>query len=262
MLWHGGESYMSRVIKKLKLVLIVSMAIALTGCGKSKGDAIVLKTEEIQLEVDNKIDRTISNYIDGSDSVLSQVIADFSEVDTSKIGRYQVSFSYNEELLFMKVNVVDSTPPEMTIGRVTVNLCEGVPLSVDKLAVKYTDYSECHVAFEDGKVEHIYNEAGTYSENIVVTDLYGNKSQKSLTVYVGSEYAPTLIGVGDLTYNYGQPIDTMRYISAYDSEKNDLTSKIKVSTYDARVRGQQTLTYTVSDNWGNTTTKTCVLTIN
>ncbi|MGL6059048.1 MAG: glycosyl hydrolase family 18 protein, partial [Culicoidibacterales bacterium] len=69
--------------------------------------------------------------------------------------------------------------------------------------------------------------------------------------------APTFSGVANKTITVGDTFDALAGVKATDKEDGDLTSQIKVSgTVDSTVAGTYTLTYTVTDSKGLTTTAT------
>ncbi|MGG7177938.1 immunoglobulin-like domain-containing protein [Clostridium paraputrificum] len=74
--------------------------------------------------------------------------------------------------------------------------------------------------------------------------------------------APVLNGVSNLTIKKGQVFNPLSGVTATDKEDGDLTSKIKVQgTVDTSKVGSYSLTYTVTDSKGLTTTKVSVVNV-
>ena len=71
---------------------------------------------------------------------------------------------------------------------------------------------------------------------------------------------PTITGVADLTITQGEIIDYLANVSAVDALGVSLNVSIN-GTVDIENVGQYTITYTVTDARGNTTTKTAVITV-
>ncbi|RSX50405.1 hypothetical protein D2E25_2031 [Bifidobacterium goeldii] len=75
--------------------------------------------------------------------------------------------------------------------------------------------------------------------------------------------APVFSGVSDVTVYQGAAFDPLSGVSAEDAVDGDVTSSITVSpsAVDTTKLGKVSLTYTVSDNAGNTATATRVVTV-
>ena len=74
--------------------------------------------------------------------------------------------------------------------------------------------------------------------------------------------APVFQGTDDTSVDYAGDFDPMAGVSAFDTVDGDLTSRIEVKgTVNTGKAGKHTLTYTVSDNAGNTATATRTVTV-
>ncbi len=102
------------------------------------------------------------------------------------------------------------------------------------------------------------HKAGTYTLTYTVSDSSENTAEVTRTVTVGDFSAPTLTLNGK-TSSYikiGTAYSEAGF-SASDNVDGNITSKVKVSgSVDTNKMGRYTLTYTVSDIAGNTTTAT------
>ena len=98
--------------------------------------------------------------------------------------------------------------------------------------------------------------AGTYTVTYTVTDSDGNSSSLSRTVIVrDSSIAPvlTLIGVDPINLNIGDTF-TDPGATAMDESDGDITAAIEtVSDVNTAIAGTYTVTYTVTDSDGNST---------
>lgn len=117
-------------------------------------------------------------------------------------------------------------------------------------------------------------EPGTYDVTYTVTDIGGATGTYTLKVIVNE---PPVINAVDRTFFKGQKgIDTaelLRKVTATDKESGTLTSKVKivsidyknghvdknVTTLDTSNTGQFTITYTVTDGYKKTVTKTATI---
>ena len=112
--------------------------------------------------------------------------------------------------------------------------------------------------------------AGAYTLTYTVADSKGLTTTVSRIITVEEESAPEpevntapmLNGVVNMTITLGTAFDALAGVSATDKEDGDVTDKIQVSgSVDTNVEGAYTLTYTVADSQGLTTTATRVITV-
>ncbi len=102
------------------------------------------------------------------------------------------------------------------------------------------------------------HKAGTYTLTYAVSDSSGNKTEAARTVKVGDFTAPTIIlnGAASSYIKIGTAFSEPGY-SASDNIDGDITSKVNVSgSVDINTMGRYTITYTVADSFGNSTSAT------
>ena len=122
------------------------------------------------------------------------------------------------------------------------------------------------VEAKDGtKVENIDTSVvGSYNVKIVVTDDAGETAEVSAIVNVKQEKVtelPTITGVKkEHTIYAGDVFDPMEGISAKDARGNSLEVKLS-GDFNLEEAGEYTLTYTVTDKWGNVAEETTILTV-
>ena len=100
--------------------------------------------------------------------------------------------------------------------------------------------------------------AGQYTLTYTVTDKAGNKAEVKRVVTVGAQpdtTKPVFAGVTDVSIKVGSTFDSKAGVTASDAQDGDLTSAIVITgSVDTTKVGVYTLTYTVTDKAGNTTT--------
>lgn len=105
---------------------------------------------------------------------------------------------------------------------------------------------------------------GEYSVTYSVTDSKGHTTIKTITVTVkGTDSKPELNGLRDLIINQGSEFNPRLGVTAHDDEDGDLTSQIVISGdhVDTTKPGDYSVTYSVTDSDGHTTTKTITVTV-
>lgn len=170
-------------------------------------------------------------------------------VNYKKIGLYKVSYNINyrnKKLSKIKeVNVIDTKKPTLKVTGVFDNVCPSGK-SKDILINAKDNY--------DGDISNkvtytIKDDYITY----VVSDSSGNKTIKKIKIKINDSEKPTIILKGESIIYLGT---SSKYIEeGYKAEDNcdgDITKNVVVSgKVDTSKAGNYTLTYSVKDNFGN-----------
>lgn len=99
------------------------------------------------------------------------------------------------------------------------------------------------------------NVNGTYTLTYKVEDSSQNKAQIKRTVIIGDFISPTITlnGKTTIAIKLGESFQEPGFL-ANDNVDGDITSKVQVNgTVDTSKMGRNTITYTVTDHYGNTT---------
>lgn len=252
---------------KKKYIIIPVAALATLGVGVGiflANDKVKLIDDNIIIEAGTDIKEfDINKYIDASKSKIEKLTIDTSNVDTSKVGEYEIIITYKKQELKLKVSVTDTTAPVITPASDSLKAKVGENVLIENLDVNITDASKYTLTFEDGTTTTSFKESGVVKKKIIATDIYNNTSEMELTFKVGDANAPVFDGYGtkDRTVYLENGIDLMDGVFATDVEDGDITDKIKVSDVDVTTLGVKDVTYSVEDKSGNTASITIKLTI-
>lgn len=252
---------------KKKYIIIPVAALATLGVGVGiflTNDKVKLKDDNIVIEIGSDIKEfDINKYIDASKSKIEKLTIDTSNVDTSKVGEYEIIITYKKQELKLKVSVTDTTAPVITPASDSLKAKVGENVLIENLDVNITDASKYTLTFEDGTTTTSFKESGVVKKKIIATDIYNNTSEMELTFKVGDANAPVFDGYGtkDRTVYLENGIDLTDGVFATDAEDGDITDKIKVSDVDVTTLGVKDVTYFVEDKSGNTASITIKLTI-
>ena len=177
------------------------------------------------------------------------------QIQADKIGTYTVSYCaeyMNKTATAVRtVHVVDTKAPTIVLV-----------YNENTLTLPGHTYEEEGFVAEDNydgditsKVERIEQEGKIIYK---VSDSSGNTTEVHRTINYGDVTAPdlTLLGDAEITINAGESFTEPGYTATDDAE-GDVTHKVEVSgTVDRYKAGTYTITYTVTDNYGNTSTAT------
>lgn len=162
----------------------------------------------------------------------SVCLTDIEEIDLNVVGEYDVEFTYQDGHFKVKLNVVDTTSPEVSFKDVVAGT--NYELNVMDFIDNVSDKSEYDV-----KTDFVINkllEFGSYEVPINVIDKYGNKTSKTCNLTI--EFA-----LDHIDHEFGQELKGEEFIrnpNDYSKVEKLVLSKIDVSTI-----GKQDISYQV-----------------
>ncbi len=212
------------------------------------------------------IDKGATAYDDYFDGNLTSKIITTSNVDTSKLGTYYVTYKVtdsagNTTTKSRKVIVYHPKPEIYLKGGSTIDLLYGTPY-VEKGATAY-DEIDGNITSNltiTGSVDHMHE--GTYYITYSVTNSSGYSSSRTRTVNV---YIPkpvvTVTGSTSIKLLIHQSyVD--QGATALDTLDGNLTSRIVTTgSVNPEIPGNYTITYTVTNNLGKVGTATRKITV-
>lgn len=227
-------------------MLTAIMSLSLVGCApKQIKDSVTVEAgEELSLEAED--------FFDSADGITF----DTTDVDTSKVGEYEVTATYKKESYTITVKVEDTTAPEFELAQDSVVTNDLESLEAESFVKSIEDVSDTTAEL---KFDEEPKEDGEYEASVVVTDEYGNSSKKSISVAVDTT-APTISGVENETVKQADAtaeptIDFSKY-SAEDSRDGVVECETSMEKTGDK---EYTVTVTATDEAGNVATETAVV---
>lgn len=150
---------------------------------------IILSDKEVSIEVNNELNP--EEYIINKDAGYTYTVEGVDAVNTKKLGEYSITYtsknSVKSKTVNLKINVVDTTPPEITLTDDMLKLIRGDDTdkfnAKDYIAEVKDNYSKAEkilieftkdIDFDQDLVQVIYS----------ATDEQGNQATKDLTIAV------------------------------------------------------------------------------
>lgn len=238
--------------KKLFIAIIcIIIAILVIGIGYfviNQSSIHFISNHEI--EVNTVVD--YSRFIDYvKDGKKDDVKIDSSQVNVKKVGEYKVVYKYKDEEKTLKVNVVDSLPPEFDVKSKKVALNQTVEPS--ELVKNIKDASQTKVSFAKN---YEFNKVGWQEIEVIVKDEYDNETRKKVKVnVVKDEKAPEII-VGNANVVVGEKIDLKALATIKDDFDKNPTLKVESDKLDTNKIGTYQVKYIAKDVSGNQSEKT------
>lgn len=171
-----------------------------------------------------------------------------SDTDINTLGEYTVTYSCRGKNYTAKINVVDTTPPELTVHPVTTDLVQ--ELKPEMFVTETSDLTEVTVQFKN---KEDWSKEGIYDIEISAVDTSGNETvQTAVLTRKKDTVAPTVQGVDNAEVMQGRSIDLDEGITVTDDLDPDPNFTVDDSNVDFTVPDTYEVVYTVTDRSGNT----------
>ncbi len=171
---------------------------------------------------------------------------DIDLINESGVGEYTVASSVDE--CVCRVQVVDTTPPELILTDVSVY--KGEEVTVDSFVVSCFDVSgDAEVRFV---TEPDVSIPGLQTITIEATDVNGNTATATAQLAVGQDKTPPVIkGLTTLRVEKKSNPDYLSGVSAVDEEDGACEVTYDAGGVNLNVAGTYYVTYTSKDKYGN-----------
>lgn len=224
-------------------MLTAIMSLSLVGCAPKQIN------DSVTVEAGEALSLKAEDYFSSADGITF----DTTDVDTSKVGEYEVTATYKNKDYSIKVSVEDTTAPEFELVEDSIVTNDVDSLDAESLIASVEDVSETTAEL---KFDEKPTEDGDYTASVVVTDKYGNSSEKSIGVAVDTT-APVISGVKDETVSAEPTVDSLHY-TAEDSRDGEVSVETSIEkTGD----NEYTVTAVAKDEAGNEAKETATLTL-
>lgn len=174
------------------------------------------------------------------------------QINSSKIGEYEIKAIYNGEEYITKIKVQDTMPPELELKNVSIYDDEKIK-GKESFIVSSKDASGEVTTNMLTQVK--YGSLGTQEVTIEAVDMYGNRVEKTATLTIRKDTdGPVISGLSTLTVAKKASIDYNRGVSSNDLKDGACTFSVDTSSVNVNSAGTYYATYTSKDTKGNTTT--------
>ncbi|MGV2939614.1 immunoglobulin-like domain-containing protein [Mesobacillus sp. LC4] len=222
-----------------------------------KGEPVLTGVEDVTLEAVDSFD--VLEGVAATDNVdgeLTERIEVTGTVEPLQPGVYVVHYSVtdaagNTATAERKITVVDTVGPVISgADDKTINMHSAFDPSEGVEAIDVVDGDLTSNLRIYGTVKP--DVKGKYTLTYIVNDITGNETELNRTITVIDAIKPVISGVEDLTIKMGADFDPLAGVRATDNADGDLTEDIQINgEVDTKVKGTYRLTYTVTDNSGN-----------
>lgn len=243
------------IAKKTKIIgIILCIIISITFFFYKRGSNLfVFVKENPSIEIHSSFD-ALANVEEIRGGNIKEVNIDDSRVNTSKVGKYPVIYSYNEKSTKIIVTVIDTKPPSFEVKEIEIDL--GMKVVPENLVENVKDDSLVDIYFAK---EYSFKKVGDINVKIIAEDESGNKSEKETTVRVltKDKVAPKLTGVKDIYVQLDANIDFLVNVKVNDNRDPNPQIEMETKGLNTHVIGSYPISYIAKDRSGNSTKILC-----
>lgn len=184
----------------------------------------------------------------------TKFITNVSMIDTGKLASYDIAIDCGGHVVHSVLNVVDRTAP--TAKPVPVVMYAGEAPEPKTLVTDVFDMTDVHCTYNDGEPD--LTQGGNFYVGVRLTDTSGNYTVIDVPFCVKADTtAPTIYGTHDIDIVVGS--ETIAYrdgVAVADDFAENPTLEIDNSLVNLSCVGDYPVTYTATDDVGNSSTVT------
>ena len=187
------------------------------------------KFQDVTIEVGTEEIKTQDFLVSKMYEKRSNSITDLRKIDLTEVGEYDIELSYGRELQTVKLNIVDTTAPEVTFEDLVKGL--DYKYNYEDFVVLVKDKSDYNITSD---VEKLDVKLGQYKINVTVSDIYGNETSKICNLSIKLVY-------DEITHELGEPLEKSEILLSENYGNKEITNDIlnqvnidKIGTYDLK----------------------------
>ena len=185
---NANEQKKKKGMNKTLFVVLIIVAIAAVAFGVyyflSISNKVSVTLKDVTIGVGDTLSDNINDYATISGKNAGSCTLNIRNVDTQTLGSYNFTITCGDESFTGKVNVSDTTAPEVSLN--TLYKVINSTATLDEFVASCTDPSECTTAFanENTLTSYLATAGGPYSIEITATDNAGNTGTYNAQLYV------------------------------------------------------------------------------
>ncbi|WP_353956665.1 hypothetical protein [Allocoprobacillus halotolerans] len=196
---------------------------------------VQFKNNPVNIEINEKLADDPLTYIEkiNGNHKKSDVKVDSSQVNTKKLGEYQIKYILDGKEYSLSVHVVDTKAPTFKTKNLDIDV--GMKVDIEDVVSDIQDVTKTKAYF---KKDYDFTKEGKQEMTVVVEDEAGNKTEKEIEVNIVKDTEkPELTGLHDLTTKVNGEVDYLSGLTAKDNR--DPKPEIKVDSSDVNLKKKE-----------------------
>lgn len=252
--------------RKVNIIFIIAIITMICLCGffvfiaLNPGGNYTLSQNEITLEAGTDFDPY--DYITVKETVSASAVLASGNVNTAVPGIYTVEYSEKgKNVKKLNVTVVDTIAPVVTVSDSPKLFTTDQVINTSDLIETCDDATEVTISMNYADIDT--TTPGEYTVNVYITDLGGNTTtvMPLIKIEMPDYEAPVISGADDIMVNAGTALDYTSAVTVTDNLDENPVLTVDYKDLDINVEGDYEITYTATDFAGNTSEKSCIVTV-
>lgn len=242
-----------RLSKRGKITLLVASAMFFLIIGTiiyfKTRPLVVFREKSIEVEINGDFD-VMGQVKKTRKGEITEVTADISQIDFTKLGKYEALYTYHDKTYSLDVEIVDTIAPEFEVKEGTTDA--KVEIDPKTLVYDIQDATNTTVSLKD---DYDFDKEGTIEVVVVVTDEANNSTEKSAKVKILPEdkTKPEMSGEKSITLQKGSSFEPLESVSIKDNQDPHPIINIKNNNVNTKEIGKYKVEYEGIDRSGNKT---------
>lgn len=250
-----GRDYMKKKLNFKKLIIdlfsfLLVVLILILGFRYITASPIIFYSGEHEIGINSVVDySSFIKTVKGGE--IQDVQIDASDVKINQLGEYSVVYSFKDKKTHLKVKVIDSTAPKVSVK--DLKIAQNQTVIPNDLISKIDDDTKTTVSFEKN---YDFSKVGKKEVNIVVEDEGHNKTIASTTIEVVKDVTPPTIIASSFHISLNEKVDLKDYVSIKDDYDSQPKLTVQADGFQTSQIGDYQVKYIAEDSAKNRSEKT------
>lgn len=185
-----------------------------------------------------------------------KILTDEEEIKLNQVGKTSLEILLNDVVYTVTLKVKDTIAPKAYI--INKETYQGKEIPASDFVRTIFDETQVTVSY---KKDPDFKKVGAQTVTLVLQDEGNNTTEYKATLYVNKDTIAPTIKADNRTVYIGDNIKFTQYVTAEDNNDDEVKITVDPGDFDKTKPGRYPITFTATDNAGNSRTKTVYFTL-